>query len=225
MMRELKLGCRLLRYGYGLKTVCILAVVFLGCGIAYYVMGLTGGERFTAVSGVMLVCVAMLPTQVLQSLNVTSLVQASPAGKRMQTAVPAVVSCAGMIVAYLTVVLIRSIEVWGHPEGLYTVCNELLLQAACSMGIMIYMGIGYKYFVASSLLMVPFLWFVLLGGSLIEVFSEENTAWGGMAFGAAVLLGAAVVLLGGVFQYLLSLLLYRVPVSKIAQTASLRKQL
>lgn len=220
MMNDLKLGMKILRYGYGLKSNCVLAVVCLAMGIGFYLLGAA------AAGSVMFLCVGMVPVQILQSLNMANLVQASPSKKRMQTSVAAVLCCAAMLALYLAVALAGGVMALGRPRLLGQVCASLIVLGLYSVIIMLFTGIVYKYFVAASLVFIPIMVCGIQGTEMSGIFREEIfVGQGAAAFCAAAVLGALLVVLGGFIQYLTSLLCYKAPMSKMAQMAPLRKSL
>lgn len=228
MMNDVKLGLKILRYAYGLKTNLAQGGIFLASGIVYTVIGSmethsTGS--LGAFNGVFFSCLAMLPVQMCYSLSTSDLVKASPVRKRVQTNVPVLLHCCGALLIYLAECLWYGIRCLWKPELEQVTGREIMVLAVIAAIMMLYMGVCYKYFVAASLVIIPFMCLWLMG----RLKSGEFVTWmsGGrdVSFLAAAGMGLGILVLGGIAEYLLTLLLYRAPLSKTAQPAPLRKWL
>ena len=220
MINNWKLGLKSLKYAYGIKPNFFLMIVFMLISLVFYTIGPRINSRF--LGGYMLMCMAILPTQMVYSLSVSNIVQSSPLKKKMQTIVPAVFTCGNLVIMYLINVLIYGVMVWVHPESVLEMGNEVLLLALTMMVMSIYMGLAYKYF-AVSVIMFLFVYFSLYIGKNFVILDQFGS--GAVFFGIMALLGLASVVVGGVMQYWVSLLVYKAPMSKMAQVASLRKEL
>lgn len=228
MINDMKLGLKMLRYAYGLKTNLTQGGIFLALGIVYTVIGSmethsTGSPG--AFSGVFFSSLAMLPVQMCYSLSTSDLVKASPVRKRMQTSVPVLLHCCGALLIYLAECLVYGICCLRRPELEQAMCRDIVAVALIAAFMMLYSGVCYKYFVATTLVVVPFMCLWLVG----RLKSGEFVTWmsGGreVSFFAAAGMGLGILILGGMAEYLFTLLLYRAPLSKAAQPAPLRKWL
>lgn len=229
MINDLKLGMKMLRYGDHmiLQMVAMAVTWFLGLimnvSIKYVSISLSGQIQLIQIpiGAVFMVIAFMFPAQILYSLSVSNLVQSSPAKKRMQTAIPAAVTFAGMMGNYLVSLVINLIFMAGHPERVGAICGETLLEAVLAAFLMIVLGVAYKFF-----------WTAFLSGLMVFFCTRYGmeTLWrvdlsGGGAYALTAAAGFVLILLGGLGQYGLSLLFYKVPMSKYAQSANLRKQM
>jgi len=227
MINDLKLGIKSLRFAHGRIANSIGGLVLFVSGLGVLIAG--AKSTVTAFfGGYFLMCAGMFLTQMIYSLNVTGLVQSSPAKKKLQTSVPAVVSFTSMVLIYLIIILIRGLTVLQYPQMTNEVCSSLIIHALVMVVVMVYEAVAYKYFFMS-IVMFFFIYFSIY--SMEEGLSHllDFSAWGilgsGSAFFAAVAIGMLILVLGGLAQYLISLLVYRVPLSKMAQTATLRKEM
>ncbi len=223
MISNWKLGMKILRYSYGIKTNLFVAAALLGMNVLYIFPNITTYKGI--LSGCMLMSVGLLPTQMLYSLSASNMVQASPCKKRMQTSVPAAVTFGSMALMYLVAVLERGIIVLVRPDSMGWGAGSLLIQAALMMTVMLYMGIAYKYFVAATLCFIPALMLLLTRIRVNSIYEWNLLRHGWVSFGMAIILGLAALAAGALLQYFLTLLLYRVPLSKAAQVAPLRREL
>lgn len=220
MINDMKKGIKLMRYAYGLKMTCIQAVAFTAVGL-FLILGRVDGS-FGIVGGFFWLCNPILPAQLLYSLNVTQLMQASPMRKLMQTSIPAIINTAGMVLIYLLEVLLLGAISLAEPEQAAVMGGALMNMAIMAGLLLVYLGVCYKYFVAATLCLVPTMVIWMQGGmrNLGNLSGKAD-----IAFGPAALIGLGIVLLGGLAGYLLTLLFYKVPLSKMAQAAPLRKEL
>jgi len=226
MINNWKLGWKYMHYAHSRISNMIAMAIFFVIGIAFLAMYAIDNTFTTFfLGGYMMLASAMMPTQMLQSLNVSNLVQASPAKKKLQTSVPAVVSCVNMIIIYLIIVLIMGITTTIHPESIAILCTETLFLAGSCIAMMIYMALAYKYFTVS-IVMFLFIYSTLyMNSTMAEHFADVFPLTTLPAFPLTILAGIALIAAGGFLQYLVSLSVYKAPMSKMAQAASLRKEM
>ncbi len=224
MIRNLKFGLKSLRYAYGIKSNLFLVAVFLTAGIAGPM--LDGKTALGSYGKFMLMCTAMIPAQLIFSLSASNMVLASPLRKRMQTSIPATLTCGNMMLVYLAMTAYSLVRVWGNPQLAGLLSGELVVAAGMMVVFMVYLGIAYKYFIVSILMiMLVVLGYPYKRGWPGAPFCVELFGQGMGGFVLTALLGMGIVVLGGFLQYLVSLLLYRVPVAKMAQSAPLRREM
>lgn len=222
MINDWKLGMRMLRYAHGIKMNCIAAGLVMLLEIPAVILGRMNGNGFPAFY--MLLVAGMLPTQALFSLSVAGMVQASPLKKKLQTKIPALMNFSIMAAIYLTGGLFCGIMVWGKLENREFIYENMIILAIAIAAIMVYMGVAYKHFIAASAGLLPILCFMmskgLSGKGLPNVLSGRGTP-----FWQVLLGGFAILAAGAMAEYLLSLLVYRAPMDKMAQSAPLRKEI
>lgn len=225
MVENWKLGMKSLKYAYGVKTNVLVGIGFVVLAGLLYI---TKGQMILGLGGdYMLMCIALLPTQMIYSLSVSNMVQASTVRKKLQTSVPAMVTYGNMVLVYLIMILIRLAAVFGHPEQMGRMGGELVIMAGLMLLFMVYLGVAYKYFILSVAMVIVTVLIVSPYTNVVEndlfswiVFSQD---WWGIVL--SVVLGLGLLTAGGLLQYLVSLLVYKKPVSKMAQAAPLRKEM
>lgn len=223
MMHDLKIGIKVMRYAYGIKMNCISAGLFALAGLLYIVEGKSGNNGL--VGSYFWICIGMIPVQLIQSLNAANFVQSSPIKKKMQTSIPVMLSLASMMAMYLAEVLLYGIMVWANPGRAAEISGSLVLMAILGALLLLYLGACYKCFVVATFCLISLLVFWMWGvinGVLVPkaMFGSWN-----ISFGLAVLMGFGILIAGSAAEYLLTLLLYKKPVAKMAQAAPLRKEL
>lgn len=222
-MKDLKTGFRMIRYAYGIKSNCVQAAAFALSGIVLIVLG--EGRNFWMLGGFFWICIGILPTQLIHSLSVSNLVQASPMKRKMQTIVPVMASLACMLLAYLLNIVICGILSRVRGEQAAGMGTNLVQLSIMIVIVMAYLGICYKHFLLATLCFVPGMVLWLQGGVMGWTSTWLFLSEMDIPFGLAVPMGLGIILAGGLLEYLLTLLLYKAPLSKMAQSVPLRKEL
>ena len=138
MINDMKLGIRLLRYGYGIKTNLVLLIVCTAADLLCFALELAGIT--TPLDGFMLLA-CVIPVQILFTLNVVDIVLTSPARKKLQTSVPAVMTLCTTLAAYLIVVLKEAVIVLIHPDKTAQSAMRLVFLGVLVAVIMAFTGV------------------------------------------------------------------------------------
>lgn len=227
MINDIKLGIKIMRYGHGLVLNIILGVWFLVIGIVVTVLSMSG-YLINWSGGCFAVAAALIPIQIIFSLNTSNMVLSSPIRKKMQTVVPTVITCISTIVMYLAVDLLILAMVLINPDRIPIACSLVALQIVFAVFFMIYIPICYKYMSAAIILGI-IVWAFAMNLNLKMQMPDVNTFSffnkGISSFLLISALGLPGIVAGGFLQYLLSLLFYKAPVSKYSQNVYLRKEL
>lgn len=212
MTESIKMGMKMLRYGWGLKTSIVLATV-------QFVLAIFLGKMY--VGSYMVLMIAMWPAQLLWSLNISGIVQTSPWKKRMQTTVPTCITSSSILLIYLLLLVRKLSAISKNPEIKTDIIFELIMISFTILLIMLYVGIAYKiFYLATILFVVSFSGTVMLVEILLALGVFHNISLGG-AIGS----GFGAIIAGTLLQYGELLLLYKRPVSKGAQMTGLRKSI
>ncbi len=224
MINDLKLGFKMMKYGHAAKLSFIVSIIMLAGGLLYTILTIFGHSTFPG--GYFIMMSALFLMQLLATVNVSNLVQSSPAKKRLQTRIPALISVVLMLVGHLLNVISLSVFacIWPHTVG--NICTQIIFTAAIMGIVMLYYGICYKKFMLGTILF--FVVFIssygpMLKGDLQWRLIPGLSFWGNLILTAVI--GLAIILVCGVLSYLISLALFREPMSKWAQGARLRKQM
>lgn len=220
-MKDVKLGLRLLKFGYGVKGmgVCAVAVFLLSIPLCAVSML----KAINVPAGYFLLLAVFIPSQGMISLCASDLVMASPVRKRLEVSIYVLVQFVGSVAAYLLLLAMGGVVAACSPELIGNVSNQLLQTAVSALCIELYAGACRKYMVAST---VGFVILLLFSRAFFPVeLSLPALGSGWELFAKAALLGLALVLCGGGLMYLCNRALYRAPMSKLCQTAGLRKTL
>ncbi|MDE6749350.1 MAG: hypothetical protein K2K21_09885 [Lachnospiraceae bacterium] len=225
MINDIKLGIKIMRYGHGLVLNIILGVWFLVIGIAVIILSMSG-RYINWSGGCFAIAAALMPIQIIFSLNASNMVLSSPVRKKMQTVVPTTITCISTLVMYIVVDLLLLIMICINPDRIPVACSLVTLQIVFAVFFMIYIPICYKYMVAAIIIGI-IIWVCVINS--IMLIPDINTLSffnkGISSFLMISALGLPSIVVGGFLQYLLSLLFYKAPVSKYSQNIYLRKEL
>lgn len=211
----MKLGFKLLRYAWGIKTTLLSGGIFFLLGLLSFTMSV----QTWYLGGYLLMVLAVYPAQLLSSLTVSNLVQTSPWKKALQTSVPTVLTAGAFALTYGGALIISLLRLNARPEMREDMVMILVLFAFEIFLIMTYCGIAYKtYVLGTALFIIVF----VIGSSVIQIGAALG-AFRGVSVFVAACSGFAAMLLGSAVQYGLSLMLYKRALSKNAQYPGLRK--
>lgn len=232
MISNLKLGLRILKYGHGVKSSIICSVITLVLGLGVYVLDIATlnlDTGFPLPIGYFLMLISMFLTQLFSSVHVSNMVQSSPAKKRLQTSVPTALNLFTILCGYLISVLAGAIGLAIVPGSAEHFCHQLLYTILIMATILLYMAAVYKLFLVSSLMffLVFFLTFQFMNdqGRLGLSWLEGNLNGSPETYWLISAAGLAFLLICGILHYLITLALYKMPLSKRAQTGALRRQM
>lgn len=224
MINNLKLGFKIMKYGHSAKLSMIGSIVMIVLGILLCVINFTGLYGFPG--GYFFMVSVLLLLQLLSTVNAANLVQTSPVKKKLQTSVPALFSVLLMMAAYLLDVAVSAAAMGSNPDIVQYFCSQMLYTAVIMGGVMLYYGAVFKYFVVSTvffLLVFVCIYPAAISGTIYWKFMPFAEPW--KNFGLTAAAGLAIILVCGVLQYLISLAVYKAPISKRALGARLRSQL
>lgn len=224
MINDIKLGLKIMKYGHSAKMSFIISIALAVFGLLFCVAGVI--IQYSYPGGYFVMLAVLLLLQLLGTVNAANLVGASPRKKKLQTSVPALISTILMLGGYLMTVATLGALVFIAPKSTDAACYQIIYTAVIMGGIMLYYGACFKYFIVSTaIFVVVFCVFypMLLTGELQWEHLPFADSWGN--FGLMAVIGLAVVLICGFLQYLISLAVYKMPLSKMALGARLRNQL
>ena len=224
MINDLKLGIKLMRYAYMLKANVAIAILMVVFGVCMtFGVNLSGVVSHTS-GGYIVMLAPLFLIQMLSSVSVTNMAQASSAKRRLQTSVPTAINLFFMLLGYIIVSIVEYICVAVLPERRGMICGDLFLAAILSALLIIYVAVGYKYFAISILLVGPAIMGSVACGNVI---GWGTKLFAGMKhlFAFTVVAGIVIIAAACVLHYFITLALYKVPMSKYAQAAPLRRQL
>lgn len=207
-LSNIKLGLKVLRYADGPQNSVIWAFFYLALGFVLSFLGKLFDVR--ALPGeIFLALAAAVPGQCIYSFSSSGLAQASSSRRRLQTSIPAAVTCCISAAIYLMYSLVSYILLQGEPGYREAVCMELAGLAGWLAFLMLLIAVSCKFPRMSvfAVSVVSLLYAIGVAGGWLRV-----GAGGQGALRCTFLAGLAVILLGGAGQYGLSRLLYQLQI-------------
>lgn len=217
MGKQIKLGIKMMRYGYGLKTSIAFVIFFLLAGILLSLV-----SEMAPVGAYMILAAGMWPEQVIGSLGTSGFVRSSPWKRSVETMAPTLLGFLGLLVCYLIIFLTCLLRFAADTQESAAIAGDMIIAGAVAALIMAYSGMAYKYMVAGT---VMFLATYLMLTTFSDFFKLWLVANVQISFFAGALIGLAELAAGAVAEYAIACLLYKRPMSKNAQFAGLRKYL
>ncbi|MFR4351259.1 MAG: hypothetical protein ACLT3H_06235 [Roseburia sp.] len=216
MIKQLSVGLKMMRYAYGIWVNVMLWLAILLAGIGMFSLSASGtgsmGAYFLSIG-------AICTQQIVYSLAASKLIQSSPWKKHFETSIPALISFVALILSYVLVLALSALRISSNPEQVLDVGFGVVISAAMMCIVMIYGALAYKFFVVTSIV-----FFVVVYGMMFSsVWFDFSSRIPKLSFGMAVPLGFVLLFVGALAEYRISLLVYRVPLSKRSQLIGLRK--
>lgn len=224
MINDLKIGFKIMKYGHSAKLSMIGSIVAAVVAVLLCAVSILATYSFPG--GYFFMIAVLLLLQLLSTVNAANLVQTSPMKKKLQTSVPALLSVLLMLAAYLLNAAVLAVAIGANPEMAEPLLTQIMYTAFIMGVVMLYYGACFKYFVASTaffLLAFMCTYTPMISGELRWSFMPFAGVWENFAL--TTVIGAVVILVCGGLEYLISLAVYRAPMSKWALGARLRSQL
>lgn len=212
---------RLIKYGMNAKQCLGAMLLFTVIGIAFEIMNLLGTEAYSNMlvfdfGVVFLYSAAMYPAQILMSLDISGMVQASPYKRRIQTDTAAFTSLCGNLAALAITLLVYGLAACAMPQRAALIWSGLPAIGFTGLVLSIMGALLYKFYILSIVVLA-----VMFGGigSWISIgrnmgLESGLNLLGSLPLPAAIAFCAALILLGNGLQYLILRAVYKRPFSK-----------
>lgn len=212
----------LTKYGMNAKMCFAIMILFVVIGIAFELMYVLGAEVIIwsgafDFGALFLYSAAMYPAQILMSLDLCGMVQASPLKRTIQTGGMAFASLCSNLVALAILLLVRGLAACLMPsERAAFVWADLPVVGIMGLALSIMGGLMYKFYVLSILVMAVAILTLGFGGPWSRMVQSGSPLMpdGGMPFPLAVVLCIIMICLGNLLQYFIARGLYRRPFSR-----------
>jgi len=229
-MKDLVKYFKMMKYALQAKMIFILAIIFFVLGILFEFGDFSGHNSSYSLSCLYLALTAMYFYQLVFSTTVSKLVQSSPMKKKLQTVGPAAVTLITSLLTFTVYVVIRLIRI--TPQFLEdngtTYANAystILFMAVWYFLFSAYLSISYKSYIISIVIVAVSVIAVLVFGSTTDIFINitDKLLIGGSNPVLLIAVSLGVILLGSLVGYIISLLLYKKPISDMAVRYALRQ--
>lgn len=217
MLKDIKLGFKLLKYSYSFKMNVGLSIFFLVIGS---LMMLVGVDSFVF-GGVYCYIGIVIVLQMSYSLLFVQVVSASYTRKMLEITFPNFISLFGSILWFLILTVLTKVFSCVRPQLEAEYSAALVLCSIFMIICMLYYGGCYKYFVVGTVLfsitfMVAYIWGRY---NLLLLLTKMVGTDLPVAFG----IGLVIILIGWAISCLLRKLLYKKQISPWAMGSNLRK--
>ena len=211
MLKDIKLGFKLLRYGYKLKLNVIMFVFFAVIGIASDIMS----KGTSIIGGVYFMMCGMFTFQLIMSMDVSELIQSTSLKKKLQIYIPVMSSTVINLVVFTFLVIERVILIQNSVADKKQLIFTLFTLDVELLTVYLYTSICYKYYV------LGFIVFMVLFMGVFTVFSGAafvpvSNAVFKLGLPVVALLGYIAIFAGGALEILIGELLYKKPLSEFA---------
>lgn len=217
MIKQIKMGIKMMRYGYGLKMSIGFVAFFVLAGITLSFVSETapGGAYMIMVAG-------MWPDQMICSLGTANFVRSSPWKRSAETAAPTLLGFLNFLACYLIVFLTCLLRFAAGAQESAAIAGDMIIVGTLTALMMVFCGMAYKYMVAATIIFFAAYLMLVTFSNMFKLWLVEHSS---MPFFAGALIGLAEIVAGAVAEYAITCVLYKRPMSKNAQFAGLRKYL
>lgn len=223
MIKQLKMGFKLMRYAHGMLGCVFAGVIFFLIGIVIDLNATQTAGTMKYVGSFFILITAMWPLQLLYSIDVSNEVAVSPWKKKLQTSVSALVGAASFLVTYLIVLGLSWYKYKSQMVTREEAVIELFLCAASILILLVYMGAALKYLVVSTILFF-IAYYALMIWINVDVVLHPGR-FQDVSLVVASVAGFVALGIGALLHYGITLLLYKKPISKYSQLSALRKKM
>ncbi|MCR4992361.1 MAG: hypothetical protein K6A45_04890 [Lachnospiraceae bacterium] len=229
-MKDLVKYFKMMKYALQAKMIFILAIIFFVLGLLFEFGDFSDHNSSYSLSCLYLALTAMYFYQLVFSTTVSKLVQSSPMKKKLQTVGPAAVTLITSLLTFTVYVVIRLIRI--TPQFLEdngtTYANAystILFMAVWYFLFSAYLSISYKSYIISIVIVAVSVIAVLVFGSTTDIFINitDKLLIGGSNPVLLIAVSLGIILIGSLVGYVISLLLYKMPISDMAVRYALRQ--
>ena len=229
-MKDLVKYVKMMRYALQFKMILVLAIIFFVFGILFEVVGFSDSGSSYSLAALYLALTGMYFYQLVFSTTVSKMVQASPMKKKLQVTGPVLITFITSFIVFAIYVAIRLIKV--TPEFLADnnityprAYSTIPFMAGWLFIFFIYMAFSYRAYILSIIFIAVTVIGILGFSSKTEIFIRlsENLIGADNSPLILILVSLAIMILGAIIGYILSLLLYKKPISDMAVRYALRQ--
>ena len=229
-MKNLVKYFKMMKYALQAKMIFILAIIFFVLGILFEFTDFSGHSGSYSLACLYLALTAMYFYQLVFTTTVSKLVQSSPMKKKLQTVAPSVVTLITSLFTFAVYVTIRLIRITPQflEDNNTTYANTystILFMAVWFFLFSVYMSISYKSFIISMVIIAVSVIAILVFGSTTDVFINitGKLLINGSNPVLLIAVSLGIILIGSLVGYIISLLLYKKPISDMAVRYALRQ--
>lgn len=211
---------KLIKYSMSKRTNIVLAVMFFLIGLVCEILEsagvrMSGDTQILQIGTVFLFSAGMFPAQMVMSVGVSTFVQTSVYKKRLQTSIQAKLLLLSSLAMFTLVLVIRLIGIVGIQKKTIGELN-MLPAGIFAVLILLYSGFVFKFFIAS--VVVLYIAMLVSGGfyGVMTAAGKWMLSVGQVNPVASILLAYVLIAAAVGIEYLITLALYKFPLSKFA---------
>ena len=208
MLKEIKLGFKLLKYSYKLKMNVGMLIFFLAIGVFSEVT--TKGTSI--IGGIYFMLCGMFAYQMVMSMDVSQMIQSTAMKKKLQIYIPAMVSFIIYMVVYTFIVIERIILIQNHVADAGELSYALFSVDIVMISVFLFTSICYKYFLLGFIMFIG----IFMPSYTATMVSGVMLVMEKLPFAVNVAIGYAIIILGTLLQIGVGTLLYKKPLSEFA---------
>ncbi len=211
MIKLLKDGKEFYFSGHMAKSSLLLGLVYMLFG---------GLMSYGVPSGWLMIMVGVIwVAQVLFSVNATAFVKSSPRRKELETKIPALLGFVGNLITYaICIIFICLQSKFASEQNVRYFSGEVILIGVFVMVLCIFAALCYKGMIVATILFA-----VAVVGLSIFATNRVLKIFAEVPLPVSIVIGLVEIVIGAMLQYGVGCLLYKLPLSKYAQSAKLRK--
>lgn len=212
MKKDFLLAIKLMKYGLSVKLELSLGLICLIAGILIDIK--SKGSTYIGGFYISLSCLFLF--QLIMSMDISTLVQSSAYKRKIQVVLPYLFAVPAILLAFTLIIILHisfihsGVEGYSASENFMIQTNYILLLSIVLGIVMIYFGFCYKYFVASSVILVVVISAAMLIANT-EVFRSIC-----QSLPLTIVVSYLILIAGIALSCLFSALLYRKKLSRIA---------
>ncbi|MDE6923723.1 MAG: hypothetical protein K2O97_13665 [Acetatifactor sp.] len=215
--KDIRTCMKLIKYGMSAKQSVGTMILFIVIGVTFemmWVLGFYEGVfRNTTLDfgALFLYSAAMYPAQILMTLDISGMVQASPFKRTIQNSAASFACLCGNLAVFAIVLLIRLAGAHILPERAAVIWDTLPAVGVMGLALSVMGALLYKFYIVSIIALA-----VIFGvyGGFISISRMGASNGSAFPLPASIVLCIVMILLGNGLQYLLTGLFYKRPFSK-----------
>ena len=211
MLKDVKLGFQLLKYSYKVKVNVVSLIIFLAIGLIVEIMS----RGTNIVGGIYIMLVGVFTYQMIMSMDISQMIQASSMKRKLQIDLPVLSSTVVYLLIYTVLVIERAILIKSNPEQEALLVFTLFMVVVTMVAVFFFASICYKYFIFGMILFITMYIALCCAFNLLWMngLSDKILRLG---FVKISLLGYIVIFRGAGLEIFLGNLLYKKPLSEFA---------
>lgn len=212
MLKDLKLGFKIVKYGLQYKMMLGLMIAFIAIGVIFE---LFSGQN--NLGGLYMIIASVYWYQLIITPGISASILASPKKKSLQTSTPSMVMGICSVLGFTLYLVCKYLRLTvfhpasATPEVIKAEITRILITAIIAFAMMAYSGAAYKKFIASLVVVLIFFLPIIMFSmnDYLPVLMFERLGLDKMPLSVTIIISYVLLVLGALSSYLLSLALFK----------------